>query len=222
MRTSRGITTGLCLLGLFSATCAAGCGSSGGSGSTATTSSTAAQTSATGSTSSSSSTSSAAANGTTPPGTKLTTGAPAVVDYQPGTTPTSPKYHLQVTVVSIQKGAASDLNGVELEKAQQGLTPYYVTLRVRNEGSGNAAAEEGEPTAAFTATDDRGEQGQELTILGTYRPCESKTQPKQFTRGVTYTTCNVYLVGQGGSIVSVSWTGSVDAYTEHPIVWRPA
>jgi len=110
---------------------------------------------------------------------------------------------------------------VELEKAQQGQTPYYVTLKIRNEGSGNASAEEGDPAAAFQATDDRGEEGQELSVIGNFRPCESGTQPKQFTKGVTYQTCVIYMVGGGGSIVSEKWTGSGgDAYSENPIVWK--
>ena len=72
----------------------------------------------------------------------------------------------------------------------------------------------------FQAIDDRGQQGQELTVLGTFRPCDSGTQPKQFTRGVTYATCQVYLVGGGGSIAKDEWVGSVDAYTGKPIVWK--
>jgi len=220
METPKGIAAGLCVMGVFAATLAAGCGSSSKAGSSGTSSSAATHSDTTNSTPSGSTVSS---NGTTPAGTSLTTGTPALVDYQPGAAESSPKYRLQVTAVSIKQGSQSDLNGVELEKAQQGLTPYYVTLRVRNEGSGNAAAEQADPIGVFQTTDDRGSQGQELTILGTYRPCESHEEPKQFTKGVEYTTCNVYLVGKGGSIVSVSWGGNgADSYSEHPIVWRPA
>jgi len=143
-----------------------------------------------------------------------------VVNYKPGANDNSPTYHLQVTVVSIQKGPQGDLNGVELEKSEQGKTPYYVKLRIRNEGPGNASAEDGVPAVGFQAIDDRGQQGQELTVLGNFRPCPSGTQPKNFTRGVTYNTCVIYMVGSGGSIVKEEWTGSVDPYTEKPIVWK--
>jgi len=143
-----------------------------------------------------------------------------VVDYKPGANDNSPTYHLQVTAVSIQKAPQGDLNGVELEKSQQGKTPYYVKLRIRNEGSGNASAEDGVPAVGFQAIDDRGQEGQELTVLGNFRPCPSATQPKNFTQGVTYDTCVIYLVGSGGSIVKEEWTGSVDKYSENPIVWK--
>jgi hypothetical protein len=201
---------------------ASGCGSSGSSSSSSTaaapaTTSTAASTP---STTSSSSSASAGSGGTTKAGTTLSPGETALVDYKPGDESNSPTFRLQISVQSIKQGSKADLNGVELEKAQQGQTPYYVTLKIRNEGAGNASAEEGAPAAAFQATDDRGEQGQELTVLGNFRPCESGTQPKQFTKGVTYQTCVIYMVGGGGSIVSEKWTGSGDAYSENPIVWK--
>jgi len=201
---------------------AAGCGGSGTSSSSSTAAAPAtASTSSAQTTTSSSSTASAANGGTTAAGTTLTPGATALVNYQPGDEPKSPTYRLQISVLSIQRGSKADLNGVELEKSQQGQTPYYVTLRIRNEGAGNASAEEGVPAAAFQATDDRGEQGQELSVIGNFRPCPSGNQPKQFTKGVTYQTCVIYMVGGGGSIVSEKWTGSGgDAYSENPIVWK--
>jgi hypothetical protein len=196
-----------------------GCGSSSSTSSGSTSAATTASTPASQSTSSPSTTP-AAAGGTTSPGTTLALGAPAIVDYKPGIKSNSPTYHLRVSVASITKAPAADLNGVELEKEQQGKAPYYVKLSITNLGDGNASAEDGVPTAGLQAIDDRGQQGQELTLLGAFRPCESGTQPKQFTRGVTYSTCQVYLVGGGGSIVKDEWTGSGDAYAEKPIVWK--
>jgi hypothetical protein len=212
-------------IGLALAACGSSQSGTTKSSSTTTASSAAAPTTASTSTAetttSSSSTGGAQPGGTTPAGTKLAPGASAIVDYHPGVKATSPTLRLQVSVLSIEKGSQSDLNGVELEKAQRGQTPYYVKLRIRNEGAGDAGAEEGDPAAAFQATDDRGQQGQELSVIGTFRPCESTTVPKPFTRGVTYQTCVIYMVGGGGSIVQEEWTGSGgDAYTENPIVWK--
>jgi hypothetical protein len=197
----------------------AACGGSK-SGTANTSSSAAAPASTSSSSASPSASSKATTGGTTAPGTNLALGAPALVDYQPGDAP-HPTYHLQVSVLSIQKGAKSDLNGVELEKSQQGQTPYYVRLSIRNVGAGDAGAEDNEPAVAFQATDDRGEQGQELTVLGNFRPCENGTQPKPFTRGKIFQTCVIYMVGGGGSIVQENWTGSGgDEYGEKPIVWK--
>lgn len=202
-----------------------GCGSSGttqkSSSAPAPTTSSVSTSASTEASSEGSSTASAAGGaGTTPPGTQLAPGASALVNYKPGVDANSPTYRLQVSVLAIKKGTQAEMSGVELEKAQQGETPYYVKLRIRNMGSGDASAEDGAPAAGFQAIDDRGEQGQELTVLGTFRSCESGTQPKHFTRGVTYNTCVIYMVGRGGSIVQEQWIGSADAYTEKPIVWK--
>ena len=215
-----GIRTIALAVGILLALAACGCGSS-----SSTTSSTGSAPVTTSSTltptqTASTSASTSAKGGTTAAGTKLALGTPAIVDYEPGGPP-KPTYRLQLTVLSIKKGSQTDLNGVELEKAEQGKTPYYVSLRIQNVGSGDAAAEENQPAASFQATDDRGQQGQELTVLGTFRPCPNVIQPKHFTHGVTYQTCVIYMVGGSGSIVQEEWTGNgVDAYTENPIVWK--
>jgi hypothetical protein len=212
-------------VGILLAIVAGGCG---GSSSSTTSSSASAPATASSSTSAPTQTASAtastgaesAAGGTTAAGTKLALGTPAIVNYEPGGPP-KPTYRLQLTVLGIKKGSQTELDGVELEKSEQGKTPYYVTLRIQNVGSGDAGAEENQPAASFQATDDRGQQGQELTVLGNFRPCPTVTQPKHFTHGVTYQTCVIYMVGGNGSIVQEDWTGSgADAYTENPIVWK--
>lgn len=224
--TSRGqairAAAGAGVIGLALALTACGGGSSTSSQSHTSASAPASttQTGATSTATTTSTSSSSPAGGTTAPGTSLAIGAPAVVDYKPGVNNNSPVYRLQVTTVGIQKGSPAELNGVELEKAEQGKTPYYVKLKIRNEGTGNASAEDGVPAVGFQAIDDRGQQGQELTVLGKFRTCESGTQPKQFTRGVTFETCEIYLVGSGGSIVKEEWIGSVDKYSENPIDWK--
>jgi hypothetical protein len=38
---------------------------------------------------------------------------------------------------------------------------------------------------------------------------------------MTYKTCVVYMVGRGGSVAQVEWTGNGgDAYSSDPIVWK--
>jgi hypothetical protein len=218
------IRTSALAIGVLLALAACGCGSGSSTtsptGSAPTTTSSSTSTPAQTASTSASTTSTKPAGGTTAAGTKLALGTPAIVNYQPGGPP-KPTYRLQVTVLSIKKGAQADLNGVELEKSEQGKTPYYVSLRIQNIGSGDAAAEENQPAAALQAIDDRGQQGQELTVLGTFRPCPNVIQPKHFTHGVTYQTCVIYMVGGSGSIVQEEWTGNgADAYAENPIVWK--
>jgi hypothetical protein len=204
---------------------ASGCGSSGSSttaSAPATSSTAAATTPATETTTTTTtSTSTASAGGTTAPGTTLKPGGQATVNWMPGSASNSPTYHLEISVVSIKKGSQSEMSGVELSKTQQAQTPYYVTLQTRNLGAGDAVAEGDDPLAEFEATDDRGGPGQELTILGKFRTCESVVMPKTLAKNASYSTCDIYMVGKGGSIAQVAWTGSGgDAFSEKPIVWK--
>jgi hypothetical protein len=199
------------------------CGSSGSS----TTHSTAATTPPTTATTTpaetgtSTTSASGSTGGTTAPGTTLKPGAQATVDWQPGSESNSPTFHLQISVNSIKQGTPAEMSGVELSKAQQGQTPYYVTLQVRNLGAGDAAAEGDDPLAEFQTIDDRGGQGQELTILGKYRSCETVAVPKHLLKNAGFSSCSIYMVGKGGSIAKVVWTGSGgDAFSENPIVWK--
>ncbi len=198
----------------------AACGSSSSGGThSATTGAAAAPTStpATTTTASSSPPANAGTGGTTAAGTKLAPGTPALVNFEPE----SKVFRLQLNVLSIQKGSQTELDAVELSKTQREQTPYYVKLQVRNLGAGNASANDTNPADEFQATDDRGGQAQELSIIGTFRPCESVEVPKSFTHGVTYQTCVVYMVGKGGSLAQVQWTGNGgDAYGANPIVWQ--
>ena len=200
-----------------------GCGSSG-SGTSRTAAATASSSAAApkpATETTTSASSGASAGGTTAPGTTLTPGAQAIVDWQPGSGPKSPTFRLQISVLSITKGSQAEMSGVELSKTQQGQTPYYVELQARNLGAGDAAAEENDPLAEFQAIDDRGGPGQELTILGKFRSCESASLPKHLLKNATYSTCIIYMVGKGGSIAQEAWTGSGgDAYSENPIVWK--
>jgi hypothetical protein len=133
----------------------------------------------------------------------------------------SPTYRIEVTVLGIVKGSRADFLNVQLSSAQKQQTPYYVTVRVRNLGAGNLAADNGYPAQPFSVIDDRGQQTNSLTVLGTFTRCDSPSVPKAFTRGVAWTLCTIYMLGSGGSIAHVDWTGGgADPYTNNPIVWR--
>jgi hypothetical protein len=154
-----------------------GCGSSSSSHSSSSAAAPAASSTSAPASETAASSSSAAAPksaGTTAAGAKLTPGETALVNFEPEST----SFRLQLGVLSIQKGGPGDMNGVELSKAQQEQTPYYVRLLLRNVGPGNVAAHDVDPADEFQAVDDRGGQAQELTLLGHFRPCESVEEPK--------------------------------------------
>ncbi|MGH3420775.1 MAG: hypothetical protein ACRDOD_14460 [Streptosporangiaceae bacterium] len=107
----------------------------------------------------------------TPPGTRLALGGPATVGWVPPSQDLGTGAHkgikLQVTVVSIQKGRMADFRNVELNGTQRNSTPYYVQLRV-TALSNASVPKDSDPAITFTAIDDRGQEQQSITFLGTF------------------------------------------------------
>jgi hypothetical protein len=164
----------------------------------------------------------------TPPGAHLAFGGPATVGWIPPSQDTGTGAHrgikLRVTVVSIQKGTMADFRNVELNGNERKSTPYYVQLRVTALSS-TPPPKDSDPAITFTAIDDRGQQQQSITFLGTFSRCDDKMPPKQFVSGKTYESCLAYLIPGGGSIQKVQWdngpaaANEVTPYFDRPIVW---
>ena len=164
----------------------------------------------------------------TAPGTHLAFGGPATVGWVPPSQDTgtgAPKgITLQVTVVSIQKGTMADFRNVELNGNERHSTPYYVQLRVTALSS-TTPPKDSDPAITFTAIDDRGQEQQSITFLGTFSRCDDPFPPKQFVSGKTYESCLAYLIPGGGSIQKVQWdngpaaASQVTPYFDRPIVW---
>ena len=164
----------------------------------------------------------------TPPGTHLAFGGPATVGWVPPSQDTGTGAHhgikLQVTVVSIQKGTMADFRNVELNANERKSTPYYVQLRVTALSS-TPVPKDSDPAITFTAIDDRGQEQQSITFLGTFSRCDDPMPPKQFVSGKTYQSCLAYLIPGGGSIQKVQWdngpaaANQVTPYFDRPIVW---
>ena len=169
-----------------------------------------------------------AAGALTPPGTHLAFGGPATVGWVPPSQDTGTGAHkgikLQVTVVSIEKGTMADFRNVELNASERKATPYYVQLRVTALSSARPP-KDSDPAITFTAIDDRGQEQQSITFLGTFSRCDDPMPPKQFVSGKTYQSCLAYLIPGGGSIQKVQWdsgpaaANQVTSYFERPIVW---
>jgi hypothetical protein len=164
----------------------------------------------------------------TPPGTHLAFGGPATVGWVPPSQDTGNGAHqglkLQVTVVSIQKGTMADFRNIELNANERKSTPYYVQLRVTALGS-TPPPKDSDPAITFTAIDDRGQEQQSVTFLGTFARCDDPFPPKQFVSGKTYQSCVTYLIPGGGSVQKIQWdngpaaANQVTPYFERPIVW---
>jgi hypothetical protein len=167
------------------------------------------------------------AGGLTPPGTHLGFGKDAIVGWVPQAqdgTGAHKGIKMQVTVESIQKGTLADFRNVDLDAKEKKDTPYYVTLRL-TELQNAPVPQDSDPAITFTAIDDRGQEQESITFLGTFQRCDEVSAPKTLVSGKSYTTCMTYLIPGGGSIQSVKWdsgpsaANDVSAYFDKPITW---
>ena len=163
----------------------------------------------------------------TAPGTHLGFGQAATVAWVPPSADAASAqkgFKLQVTVESIEKGSIADFRNVELSASERRTTPYYVTLRIKAVGKVGPHGSD-DPAISFDAIDDRGQQQQSITFLGTFRRCNETQVPKPFVTGKDYQSCLAYLMPGGGSIRQVQWgdgphaADQVTPYFDHPIVW---
>ena len=166
-------------------------------------------------------------DGLTPPGTHLGFGKDAIVGWVPQAedgTGAHKGIKMQVTVESIQKGTLADFRNVDLDAKEKKDTPYYVTLRL-TELQNAPVPQDSDPAITFTAIDDRGQEQESITFLGTFQRCDEVSAPKTLVSGKSYTTCMTYLIPGGGSIQSVKWdsgpsaANDVSAYFDKPITW---
>ena len=65
----------------------------------------------------------------------------------------------------------ADFRNVELNGSQRNATPYYVQLRVTALSS-TPPPKDSDPAITFTAIDDRGQEQQSITFLGTFSRCD--------------------------------------------------
>ncbi len=166
--------------------------------------------------------------GLTAPGAHLSLGRDATVAWVPPSQASGSGAHqgirLRVIVESIERGTIADFQNVNLSATEKKATPYYVKLRITALGSTPPPANS-DPAITFTAIDDRGQQQQSITFLGTFTRCNDPMPPKSFVSGKSYESCLAYLMPGGGSIQKIQWdsgpaaANEVTPYFDRPLVW---
>ncbi len=162
----------------------------------------------------------AGASAATAPGATLKLGDTAHVDRKPLNAPvgSTKTYPVDVTVLKIDKGSIDDFANVNLDSDQKLATPYYVRVRIASTSQDVLPADD-DPDLAVDGIDDRGQRQGSVTFIGEFPRCEDAKPPAPFTNGASYESCLAFLIGGGGAITEVRWTGS-DKYVLEPVVWR--
>jgi hypothetical protein len=220
--THRGRSIGAALAAAVLSAGVAACGSSSSSssasGAAAPATSSAATTSASTTASAAATTTSASnSGGTAAPGSKLSIGQSAKVNYNPaGSTDKSKASTLLVTVQSFDKGSLSDFNGIQLDANEKASTPTYVKVHVTNLGP--ATIDVDGSAAAIEGVDNTGNNQSSVTFIGTFPKCPDAASTKPIATGKGYDDCLTFLVP--GGITKVSYNGTND-YIDSPVTWSP-
>jgi hypothetical protein len=221
--THRGRSIGAALAAAVLAAGVAACGSSSSSSSAssaaapATSSAAATTASTTASAAATTTTSASSSAGIAKPGTKLSVGQSAKVNYNPaGSTDKSKASTLLVTVQSFDKGSLSDFNGIQLDANEKASTPTYVKVHVTNLGP--ASVDVDGTAAAIEGVDNTGNNQSSVTFIGTFPKCPDAASTKPLATGKAYDDCLTFLVP--GGISKVSYNGTND-YIDSPVAWSP-
>jgi len=146
----------------------------------------------------------------TKPGAELPFGDAATVGFAPNAERSTA---LELTVTKVRKGRIKDLVAYELDAKAKASRPYYVTVRVKNVGEGQI----GKSAIPLWGL------GADNTLIGasgftsSFAKCPSRALPASFGGGSSTSTCLMFLVPQGGSLVGVSYR---PVMTDEPIVWK--
>ena len=143
-------------------------------------------------------------------GTELAFGEKATVAYEPNTSKSSV---LDLTVQEVQAGRIADLAAFQLDATTTRSTPYYVSVRVENVGTGDL----GGAAVPLFAVDSEDSLVQPSTFTSAFDRCPSTPLPDEFGKGKKTSGCLVYLVPDGGELTAVSFRPLQDF---EPITWE--
>jgi hypothetical protein len=145
---------------------------------------------------------------TTPSGTKLKLGAPAVVLYSPSPAHSSV---LRLTVEAVKQGSLNDLRGFRLSDSAKSSHVFYVSVSVKNVGDGDL----GGPLELYGKVS-RGTAVAPVILGTTLDKCPYEPLPWPFGPGDRLRMCMVMLAPQHGTVDAVQWRPTDDS---KPITW---
>jgi hypothetical protein len=146
----------------------------------------------------------------TKPGTQLGFGATATVGFAPNAERSTA---LELKVTKVRQGRIRDLAAYELDAKAKTSRPYYVTVRVKNVGTGQI----GRSAIPLWGL------GADNTLIGasgftnSFAKCPSGPLPAHFGGGRSASTCLMFLVPPHVALVGVSYR---PVMSDAPIVWK--
>jgi hypothetical protein len=140
----------------------------------------------------------ASADASTPFGTTVALGKPAMIRYA-----ANPKRQslLRITVLSVRRGRISDLRSFQLDRRSMTSNLFYAKVRVRNVGNGDVGGQRIPLYALVSET-----QVVPAVVFGsTFAPCSSSVLRAPFRKNASAEVCLAFLSPRHGKVSQIQW-----------------
>lgn len=135
---------------------------------------------------------------------------------------------VEMTVTGVRTGSVADFEAAGLDQEfldqLEGYTPLYVDVEVRQVAPMTAALEYESVYIDFGGLDQADRALQDISIFGSFEPCDTASIDPEFDSGTPHTTCFIVGTAGGDELAGVSYgpyDTPYDDYDGEPLVWRP-
>lgn len=159
----------------------------------------------------------------TEPGTVLAFGDAAFVSWHHHS---GEDIDLKVEVLSAKQAPLEEILAVVSDSTAaqiEGYTAYYVNVSFTKTNLSQGAIEFSDATSPIFATNSSGAEVPELTLFGSFEPCDYESFDTTVDEGAPQLTCMIFMVPGGQTFGGVAWgefDTPYDKYNGSPIHWK--
>ncbi|SDH47990.1 hypothetical protein [Agrococcus jejuensis] len=135
---------------------------------------------------------------------------------------------VEITVTGVRTGSVADFEAAGLDQEfldqLEGYTPLYVDVEMRQVAPMTAALEYDSIYIDFGGLDQADRALQDISIFGSFEPCDTASIDPEFDSGTPHTTCFIVATAGGDELAGISYgpyDTVYDDYDGEPLVWRP-
>ncbi|MGO1544951.1 MAG: hypothetical protein ACTHXA_11515 [Gulosibacter sp.] len=154
----------------------------------------------------------------TAPGTELAFGESAIVPVEYA----GEEGLVQITPIAIVAGDPADLDVLDLGPQGEGITPYYIEVEVSGVDETSANISSYSANGDLDSLLESGDDGDLVSIIGSWDPCPTENAPSDFGPGVSFTTCVPGFSNSDMAITGIQFSPFTGEYNElegAPVVW---
>ena len=135
---------------------------------------------------------------------------------------------VEITVTGVREGSIADFEAAGLDQEfldqLEGYQPLYVDVEMRQVAPMTAELAYESIYIDFGGLDQDGSALQDVSIFGTFEPCDTASIESEFDSGTPHTTCFIVATQGDDELAGVTYAPydtPYDEYDGEPLVWRP-